>query len=659
MSYELFFSMNEYGAAGMYKEPNRSLFYRKSLGIRMYYENCELYEYNNELLYPSGVKGTNMSVYPNYLDGMYLNYSELSKKNKDLADLIKKEFNIYEPSVPKEHAVSGNMYTHSFPHYERILKEGLILYIDRINEIKDQDMKEGLLNVIEGIRCYIDRIVKYLESVGAKRELIEGLKRVPLYPATNIYEAILSWNFILYLDGCDNLGCLDSGLLPYYKGENIVPLLENLYDNLDKNNGYSMSLSIDYNDLTLQCLEASKGKRRPMIQLFIDEKTPDYIWNKAFEVIRTFNGQPAFYNNDVIMNGLKEKFPFIKECDLKKFCGGGCTETMLAGLSNVGSVDAAINLLLILENTIDNKLETSKTFEEFYDNYLFAVKEVIDIVTNEISNSQLKRAKYNPLPMRTLLVDDCIDNGLDFNNGGARYKWSIISFAGVINVIDSLLVIKDYIYDNKKCSSLEFKNYLNNSDEEFLKNARNVSQRFGIDDEYSNQLTNRLSKEIFSLLDNKKPPLGEGYLASSIQFNSQAEAGRNLKASPDGRKKGAPLCDSLGAIFGKDDLGPTALLNSVTHLELKKALGTPVFNFNITPDFKNEILKALILGYLKLGGVQMQITCSSLENLLDAYKNPELHKNLVVRVGGYSEYFINLTDDLKRMVINRTIQQMG
>ena len=93
-------------------------------------------------------------------------------------------------------------------------------------------------------------------------------------------------------------------------------------------------------------------------------------------------------------------------------------------------------------------------------------------------------------------------------------------------------------------------------------------------------------------------------------------------------------------------------------MELKKALGTPVFNFNITPDFKNEILKALILGYLKLGGVQMQITCSSLENLLDAYKNPELHKNLVVRVGGYSEYFINLTDDLKRMVINRTIQQM-
>ena len=658
MSYEKFISLKEYGAAGMYKEPHRSLFYRKSLGIRMYYENCDLYEYKGQLLYPSGHKNTFMSVYPNYLDGMYMNYNELSKKDKTLADLIKKEFNIYEPSVPVEHAVSGNMYTHSFPHYERILKEGLLSYIERINKIEDLDIKEGLLHVIEGIKCYIKRCISYLESMNANKELIEGLKRVPLYPATNIYEAILSWNFILYLDSCDNLGCVDSGLLPYYKGENIVPLLKNLYDNLDKNNGYSMSLSIDYTELTIQCLEASIGKRRPMIQLFVDEHTPDYIWKKAFEVIRSSNGQPAFYNNDVIMNGLKDKFSFINEKDLKKFCGGGCTETMLAGLSNVGSVDAGVNLLLILQNTIDNKLKDSRSFDEFYKNYMIDVNDVMNIVTYEISKSQLKRAKYHPLPMRTLLVDDCIDNGLDFNNGGARYKWSIISFAGLINVIDSLLVIKDFIYDNKKYSVEEFINKLDNDDEEFLKECRNVKERFGIDDEYSNELTHRVSHEIFTILDHKKPPLGEGYLASSIQFNSQVIAGKKLKATPDGRKKGAPLCDSLGAIFGKDDLGPTALLNSVTHLDLKNALGTPVFSFNIKEDFKDEILKALILGYLKLGGVQMQITCSSLEMLLDAYKNPDLYKNLVVRVGGYSEYFNNLTDELKKMIINRTIQQM-
>jgi formate C-acetyltransferase len=95
----------------------------------------------------------------------------------------------------------------------------------------------------------------------------------------------------------------------------------------------------------------------------------------------------------------------------------------------------------------------------------------------------------------------------------------------------------------------------------------------------------------------------------------------------------------------------------VTSLALDKALGVPVLNFNIQSRFDNGILKALILGYMKNGGVQIQITCASKEELMDALVNPHLHKNLIVRVAGYSEYFNNLTDELKRMVIARTIQE--
>ena len=159
------------------------------------------------------------------------------------------------------------------------------------------------------------------------------------------------------------------------------------------------------------------------------------------------------------------------------------------------------------------------------------------------------------------------------------------------------------------------------------------------------------------MLDNKKPYFGDGFLPASIQFMSQVEAGKNVGATPDGRECGAPLCDSLAAVFGKDINGPTALLKSVCALNLSRALGVPVLNFNINPDFKDSVLKALILGYMKLGGIQMQITCISREQLEEAYKNPELHKNLVVRVGGYSEYFCRLSDELKRMVIERTIQK--
>ncbi|MBR6603854.1 MAG: hypothetical protein IKK94_07550, partial [Clostridia bacterium] len=160
----------------------------------------------------------------------------------------------------------------------------------------------------------------------------------------------------------------------------------------------------------------------------------------------------------------------------------------------------------------------------------------------------------------------------------------------------------------------------------------------------------------FSMTETGELIFGEGFLSASIQFLSQVDAGKHIDATPDGRSAGAPLCDSLAAIFGKDSCGPTALLNSITSLDLKRALGVPVVNFNITQNFNDNVLKALILGYMKRGGIQLQITYASKEELLDAYEHPEHHGNLIVRVGGYSEYFNRLSDPMKRMIINRTIQ---
>lgn len=128
-----------------------------------------------------------------------------------------------------------------------------------------------------------------------------------------------------------------------------------------------------------------------------------------------------------------------------------------------------------------------------------------------------------------------------------------------------------------------------------------------------------------------------------------------MGATPDGRKAGAPLCESLGPIGGKDRKGPTALLKSVTSLDLKRALGIPVLNFTIQPGFDDQVLKGLVLGYVSLGGVQVQITCMSREVLEAAYENPEQHKNLIVRVGGYSEYYYRLSEDLRRTILERTI----
>ena len=650
-----FRKIGEYAASGVFEEPGRSLFYRKALGIRRYYENCSLYPYVRGKLYPSGTKNETMRIFPHYFNGLEVNDYDVSDEIKTLFEKYKADFYRYRTKVPEQHAVAGNMYCHSIPNYGRIIREGFDSYVDRIKNIKDKDFKDGLIHIYEGIHCYVSRCLKYLKEEKAEERLVKALEKVPLGKADNIYEAIVSWNFIMYLDNCDNLGCLAKELYSFYNGENIIDLLGNLYDNLDENNGYSMALHTDYNELTIQCLKAAKGKRRPMIELFVSKNTPDEIWNTAFEVMRSQGGQPAFYNTG-LLEKLQKRFE-INDVDIKSFCGGGCTESMIAGYSNVGSLDAGINLLLILEKTIYKFLAQSKTFEEFYNTYIDEVKSVVNDVTEKIRLSQKERALYNPLPMRTLLIDDCIDRETEYNNGGARYKWSIVNFAGMINVIDSMLVIKEFVFDCCKISAKTFCDKLRQNDECFLSECRGCETVFGTDNNTANQFTHRLSSDIYSMLDKKKPYLGEAFIPASIQFMSQAEAGKHIGATPDGRKAGQPLCDSLGAIFGKDQKGPTALLKSVVSIDLNKAVGVPVLNFNVDEKWSNEILKALILSYMKMGGIQMQITCISEELLREAYKNPDEHKNLVVRVGGYSEYFYRLSEELRKMILDRTIQK--
>ena len=657
MYIEKFKNINEYVAVGAYEQPDRSLFYRKALALRRFYENCSLYPYNGKPLYPSSVHSDDLRIYPSYLNGIESAGFKFSDDEKDLLEKFNEDFGKFHSSVQFPHVVTGNMWTHSLPNYERILQEGFNGYEQRVKAMKDDELREGLLHLIAGIRAYVNRCVDYLKSVNADEKLINALQKVPFNPAETVYEAFVCWNLVLYLDGCDDLGCIASGIEPYYHGENIVPYLENLYDNLNENNGYTMALHCENTEITLQCLEASKGKRRPMIELFVDENTPEAIWEKAFEVVKTNNGQPAFYNPQLLLGGLQKRFPQITDEEIKKFCGGGCTESMISGCSNVGSVDAGINLLYIFEQCLYRDLEKATSFKQFYEQFVNEVFSVEKTVTQQIYQSQKDRAKFNPLPMRTLLIDDCIEREVDFNAGGARYKWSIVSFAGMINVIDGLLVVRDLVFNNATISPTDLLEKLKNNDKAFLSMAKKHPVCFGVDNEEVNALCYDFTSRIYAKLQEFKPYLGGEFLPSSIQFNCQVEHGAYIGATPDGRDKGAPLCDSLGAIFGKDVKGPTALLKSVTSLDLKNALGVPVFNFNVSQNFDESTLKALILGYMQLGGIQMQITCADAETLQKAYENPEDYRNLVVRVGGYSDYFCNLSDELKKMIIQRTIQK--
>lgn len=195
------------------------------------------------------------------------------------------------------------------------------------------------------------------------------------------------------------------------------------------------------------------------------------------------------------------------------------------------------------------------------------------------------------------------------------------------------------MFDGKAVSAEELLARLKNNDEAFLSLCRKNKNSFGADNGNADKLANMVSTEIFSMLDNKKPYIGKGFIPASIQFMSQVDAGRNIGATPDGRKAGAPLCDSLAAIFGKDCKGPTALLKSVTSLALKKVLGTPILNFNIDESWSNDVLKAMILTYMQMGGIQMQITCISEKCLKRRMKTPNHTEISLLGLAGIRNIF--------------------
>lgn len=666
---QIFSDIHEPYAAGVFEDENRGIFYRFSKGLRRFYEARPVNPYRGTRLYPSGLdmRGE-FAVQPDCaktfnpafggkgtLTGFY---EPLDKNSHEAAEIMlsfREEHNF--TVTPSSEAITISGYTHSIPYYERIIREGFDSYVPRIQKIQDADMREGLLEVLEGLRDYHRRCIQELVRSGADEELIAALKQVPFQPARTIYEAIVCWNFVLYLDGTDNIGWIDHGLFPYYKGENIEEELREMFENIAVNDGWSCSLGPEYTDLTRQCLRALKGLFRPMAELRVTPDMPEDLWELAVETVFSGGGQPAFYNEPAVQSMLKGAYPDIAEEDRLRYSGAGCTEPNLAGISNVGGIDANLNLALIFEKYLYKMLPEAAGFEEFYEGFCAEVKKQTKLMISDVNRNHENRARNLPNPMRSLLIDDCIDRGLDFNNGGARFNGALTAESGMINVIDSLEAVRELVFERKVFTGEEFLKRLSCEDE-CLYSYLQGCEHFGTDEERTNRLAEDFSDRFYSLFEGEACFRGGVFLPSSHQFNRYGKEGKKVGPTPDGRKGGTALCDSVAPIGGRATQGPTAALLSSSHLAQSKILGIPVYNLTIHRKYSPTILKALIQGYFEHGGVQLQITMVSKEELEDAMEHPERHDDLVVRVGGYSEYFNRLTPELKQAVYQRTIFEL-
>lgn len=650
---KLFYDIGEPYAAGLFEEPEKDFFYRHALANARYFESLRPAPYEEgEHLYPCKTKfyDYDCAVIPQFATTYQTNYDLLEKKSHRAAEIIR-EFESFS------HNPGG--WTHASPNYKRIIREGLNSYRDRIEKQPEGEFRDGLLHLVDGMKNYIERSVEYLRSANAPRELVEALSHVPFEPATTYYEGLVAWNMIFYFDGADNLGCLDDGLIHLYNGEDYTEIIGELFSNIDAVGTWSCTVGQSYNPITTQAVRAIKNRRRPMLELMTTPEMPDELWNIAIENIRCGSCNPSFYNADGIHDMLKARFPHISEEELSVFCGCGCTETNLQGITRAGGTDENIPLLLILEQYMHDNLARVKTFEEFYDGLCAETERRIDIQLDEIVERYEYMAKYMPNPIRTLFTDDCIEKGRDFNAGGARYTWTQSSDSGLINTVDSLLAIRELVFRKKLFTPEEFLEKLDAEDPILYKMLAGCPC-FGTDNEEADALATDYARHVYNVYRTKPPKsFIDAYILTEHQFLRYEAEGRLVGATPDGRKKGEPTCDSIAALRGKAVEGPTAMLKSAARLPQNLADGISVLNLTLSKSFVGDALRSLVTSYFAMGGIQIQVTCTSEEELRDALENPDKHRDLIVRVGGYSDYFVNLSPALRRAVVERNVHDLG
>lgn len=675
--------------------------------LRRQLENCDLPQLSTgQLLFP----GSNKTLYRtrhNILNHSYsfsISYQpqiaeELAAKaasdeERQNWQAVLKELNSYPIgrgmiSRPR-YTLGGDGYTHSIPNFGRVIMEGLQGHAARIEKNKTDAQETGpreklelmlaLEDVMAGVNTLIKRIFATLEQAPASPErdrLLAAYNNVPLQPAQSFFEAVITTNFVFYLDDCDSLGCMDKVLGEIYQRdlqagkitrEQAVELMREFWRNFNCNSAWNVVLggtdaegNAAYNAFTNVCLEAAKGIRRPNLALKIRPDMQHETWQAALDALESGCGLPALYNDDLYMNALACSGLGIAPQDICDYAFGGCTETMMHANSNCGSLDAGLNLLEVLLETVQAELPTCQTFEQLMEAFCQRLSTDIVEMTLQVNRDHEHRTKWRPQLMRTLLIDDCIDKGMEFNAGGARYNWSAINVGGLANVADSLAAIRELVFRRRRLTGAEYLSAMsrNYSGGEALLAEIAQCPRFGNDDSEADSLARELSNFVFREMLAQPCKRGGKFLPSCLLFATYAQAGERLGASPDGRKAHEAIADSIGPYGGRDTKGPTAMLKSVSSLDHASGLGTLVLNVRLdkasfkTPSGRRAII-SLIQGFFKMGGMQLQVSVLDQDIIRDAIAHPDRHGDLIVRIGGYSEYFNSLSGELKQTILERT-----
>ncbi|MCX6282512.1 MAG: glycyl radical protein [Bacteroidetes bacterium] len=429
------------------------------------------------------------------------------------------------------------------------------------------------------------------------------------------------------------------------------------------------------NELTFILLDVIEEMRllQPSSMVQISKKNPDNFLQRTLKITKTGFGQPSFFNTDAIIQELVRQGKSLE--DARNGGASGCVEAGAFG-TEAYILSGYFNLAKVLELTLNNGFDprTKKqvgiktgdpelfiSFEELMNAFRLQLEYLTAVKIR--GNNLIHRifADNMPVPFLSLFIDDCISNGMDYNAGGSRYNTTYIQGVGLGSITDSLTSIRYHVFEMKtitmqgllKSLSADFKDF-----EEFRKELVYHTPKYGNDDDYADDQARMVFRMFFDAVDGKPTSVGGKHRINMLPTTSHVYFGSVIGALPDGRKACKPLSEGISPFQGADHNGPTAVLKSASKIDHLLTGGT-LLNQKFAPSFFEgdeaiAKLASLIRAYFRLDGHHIQFNVVTADTLKDAQKHPDKHRDLIVRVAGYSDYFNDLGEDLQDEIIRRT-----
>ncbi len=436
------------------------------------------------------------------------------------------------------------------------------------------------------------------------------------------------------------------------------------------------------NDLTYLMLDVVEqiNLLEPKPNIRIHARTPDKLLSRIVGLLAKTQGSPFLINFDEnSMAGLR--WQGLPEERLWDYAPVGCLENTLAGDDRSGTVDVNLNLAKAIELTLNDGRDMATgqqigprtgdstafaSFDEFYVAFKTQLRHLLEWIIGVNDRADAGRARWEPVPYLSALVDGCLQSGQDSNAGGARFNFLTVEGVALATVADSLAAVKKLVYEDHQIEMGRLLEALraNFQDHESLRQTLlNKAPKYGNDDGTADAIAHDVSRFWTEEAFKHTSPTGKRYRGGYLSWNYWIAYAPTTAATPDGRRRGQFLSNAVCPVNGADRKGPTSVIKSVGKLGLESAPNGASHTMSFSPSLlrnpeQRDKLKALLRAYGKVGGTCLQINVIDADTLHEAQLHPDEYRNLLVRVTGYNAYFTGLGKEIQDEIIAREAHQL-